>query len=83
MQGILQFVSVIVTSISMLMQLTVSPKLVQTEGTVNNLALSAEVLQDGLKVMQQGGAPESRSSAASCSPVMKMLNQKVTVYSCI
>lgn len=34
-QGLLQFVLIIVTSISTLIQLTVSPKLVQTKGTVN------------------------------------------------
>lgn len=66
----------------MLIQLTVSPKL-QTKGTVNNLALLAEVLQYSLKVTQQGRATESRSTAASCSPVTKMLYQKFTVYSCI
>lgn len=80
-RGILQIVSIIVTSISML--ITASPKLVQTKGTAKKLFCSASRNVAGQPEGHAAEATGSWSTAASCSPGMKMLYQKVTVHSWI
>lgn len=70
-QGVLQFVSIIITPFSMLIQPAVSPKLVQTKGTVNKLF--------GPVSRGVAAQPEGHATGKSCR-IMKHCSFLQTCY---